>query len=176
MVDKLAQEQCLGLRQGRGGQQGSGSLAALLQAWGLCSRGETVGKKCQFTRPGHALVSHRRLEPASTHGMSCGGSQLPTKPPQNLTSTSPPKTTTVSLQPIPSCRQAVGHVGNPGSAGHAEVMPWGSRMPSWEAASPIYALTSPQIRLYSDMSTFPLLAQPGREHEGPSCSPGRGCT
>lgn len=41
MAGELAQEQCLRLRQGWGGQHGSGSLATLLQARGLCSRGET---------------------------------------------------------------------------------------------------------------------------------------
>lgn len=86
-------------------------------------------KKDQFGRSGHPLASHGSPAPASTHGMSCGRSLLPTESQKNLTSTSPPKTMTVSLQPIPSHRQAVGHVGTPGSTGHAEVMPWGSQPP-----------------------------------------------
>lgn len=44
VVGQLAKEQCLWLWQGWGGQQGSGSLATLLQAWGLCSRGDTGEK------------------------------------------------------------------------------------------------------------------------------------
>lgn len=44
VTGELAQEQCLWLWQGWGGQQGSGSLATLLQAWGLCSRGDTGEK------------------------------------------------------------------------------------------------------------------------------------
>lgn len=44
VVGELAQEQRLRLWQGWGGQQGSGSLATLLQAWGLCSRGD-IGEK-----------------------------------------------------------------------------------------------------------------------------------
>ena len=45
VVGKLPQEQSLGLRQGRGGQQRPGSLATLLQAWGLCIGGETGGER-----------------------------------------------------------------------------------------------------------------------------------
>lgn len=44
VTGQLAQEQCLWLWQGWRGQQGSGSLATLLQAWGLCSRGDTGEK------------------------------------------------------------------------------------------------------------------------------------
>lgn len=43
VLGQLLQQQRLGLRQGRGGQQGSGSLATLLQARGLCQRGEKSG-------------------------------------------------------------------------------------------------------------------------------------
>lgn len=137
VVGELVQEQRLGLWQGRGGQQGSGSLATLLQARGLCSRGERVGKKCQFGRPGHPLVSHRSLAPTSTHGMSCGTSLLPTEPQKNLTSTSPPKPMTVSLQPIPSRRQAVGHVGTQGAQGTQRCCPGGLSCLLLEAASSI---------------------------------------
>lgn len=45
VAEELAQEQCLGLRQCWGGQQGSGSLATLLQARGLCNGGEIEGER-----------------------------------------------------------------------------------------------------------------------------------
>lgn len=79
VAGELAQEQRLGLRQGWGGQQGSGSLAALLQAWGLCSRGET-GEKVSLQEAGASpCVSWR----PGTYDMSCGTSLLPTEPPKN---------------------------------------------------------------------------------------------
>lgn len=86
-------------------------------------------KKGQFGRSGHPLASHGSPVPASTHGMSSSRSLLPTEPPKTLTSTSLPKTMTVSLQPTPSRRPAVGHMGTPGSTGHTEVMPRGSQPP-----------------------------------------------
>lgn len=103
VAGELAQEQCLGLGQGWGGQQGSGSLATLLQAWGLCSR----KKNGQSGRSGASPASHGSSAPTSTQGMSCGSSLLLLETQQNLTSTSP---NTIRLQPIPS---QMGHRGYP---------------------------------------------------------------
>lgn len=77
VAGELAQEQCLWLWQGWGGQQGSGSLATLLQYWGLCSRGNT-GKKMvrevwEVRDIPMPLMGAQHL-PAQ--GMSCGSSLL----------------------------------------------------------------------------------------------------
>lgn len=98
VAGELAQEQCLWLWQGWGGQQGSGSLATFLQAWGLCSREDTGKKNGQFGRSGHPHASHGSPAPTSTQGMSCGSSLLLLETQKNLTSASP---NTIFLQPIP---------------------------------------------------------------------------
>lgn len=74
VAGELVQEQCLGLRQGWRGQQGSGLLATLLQAWGLCSREETGGKSIWEVREAEGkqekLVWEDSCEPC-THQDTC---------------------------------------------------------------------------------------------------------
>lgn len=147
MAGELAQEQRLRLRQGRGGQHGSGSLATLLQAWGLCSRGET-GEERSFGEVGasHCFSWQPRTCQHTRHEL--WQVSTPHRAAKIPISTSPPKPMTVSLQPIPSHRQVAGHLSTPGSTGNVRCVALGvSQPPISGASSPFYPLIPPQIRL-----------------------------
>ena len=170
MTGELAQEQRLGLWQGWGGQQGSGSLATLLQARGLCSRGGKE-KKVQFRRLGHPPASQgspvHKLWWVSTPCRALENPDL------NLSPRS--RDCFFAAHPFPQTGCGTCGYSRDTRAHRADAL--GLSDPShWRLPAPFTPLTAPD-QTVGQLQHIPPLStarEGGREDGEPSCSPSRG--